>query len=425
MFIGPGTLNMGGPSGASATLGSDQNGIAFTANGFATPFINIGPNINAIDEPGAIGGWVLAPTGDLTGPDYDLIVQRKLPGAAVPAGLTGPVFSLIKNPTFTGPTGIQGQNGITGGLTLFFDTAGGTYSATPISGTLQTIPTQTAQTTIVYSGGASNIQVASFITPVNQIVSPIVAGLWSVNLYALSDHGTRVSCYATISSVDADGTSNKTLIVSGSAGPINIPDVQGVYTQDLFVPTTTLAAGKRIIIDLYVNNSSGNNSVIFEFRDSTLSHIHTTIIGNVATGPTGPIGPTGPAPVIPTLTTNGYNTATVSPTLTVDDFILKMDDTTKYVQIATVTGTINFYWSGTTVYWSNPTAAIVYSSGSGTVAVTTTFVNIDRNGSPTGIGSGGDTMTFTLQDTTNSRVYQVIATKTAGSGCVFAVNRYV
>ena len=96
IFMGPGSLNIAGPSGANATLGSDQNGIAYTQKGFATPFINIGPSISAIDDPGAIGGWVLGPTGTLGAPGYDLIAQQKLPGASVPAGLTGPVFSLIQ-----------------------------------------------------------------------------------------------------------------------------------------------------------------------------------------------------------------------------------------------------------------------------------------------------------------------------------------
>jgi hypothetical protein len=40
-----------------------------------------------------------------------LIAQQKLPGASVPAGLTGPIFSLLKN---TGPTGNTGSTGSTG-----------------------------------------------------------------------------------------------------------------------------------------------------------------------------------------------------------------------------------------------------------------------------------------------------------------------
>jgi collagen type VII alpha len=212
-------------------------------------------------------------------------------GVTGATGFTGSVGA-------TGPTGPAGQNGITGGLTFFFDTAGGSISGatpTPVSGTLPILPTQTTQTTIAYSfqnGTHTGIQVGSFITAADQIVSPIVAGIWSVNLYALSNNATSVSYYVTISSVDADGTSNKTLIISGSAGPVVIPNAQGVYTQDLYVPATALAAGKRIIIDLFVNNASGNGrTVTFEFRDSTLSHVHTTIVGNVATGPTGPTLP--------------------------------------------------------------------------------------------------------------------------------------
>jgi len=93
-----GTLNISGPIGSNVvgTLGTDQNAIVYTEYGFATPFINIGPSINAIDNPGDIGGWVIAPTGILGSPDYDLVAQQKLPGASVPAGLTGPIYSLIK-----------------------------------------------------------------------------------------------------------------------------------------------------------------------------------------------------------------------------------------------------------------------------------------------------------------------------------------
>ena len=109
VFMGPGTLNIAGPSGANATIGSDQNAIVYTQSGFATPFINIGPTINSLD-PGAIGGWVLGPTGTLGASDYDLTAQQKLPGASVPAGLTGPIYSL------THPTTALIQSGFTGSL---------------------------------------------------------------------------------------------------------------------------------------------------------------------------------------------------------------------------------------------------------------------------------------------------------------------
>lgn len=74
IFIGPGTLNIAGPTvSAFATLGSDDAGIAYTEKGFATPFITIGPAFNSNIAPGAIGGWAVGPTGSIGTSNYDLI----------------------------------------------------------------------------------------------------------------------------------------------------------------------------------------------------------------------------------------------------------------------------------------------------------------------------------------------------------------
>ena len=256
---------------------------------------------------GELAGWsAIAITGAGVGPDIPSIIvgikeiaadigSTGYTGATGPTGNTGPTGP-------TGPTGVAGQNGVTGGLTLFLDTAGGTISGitpTPITGTLPTVPNTSAQTLINYSfpnGTNNNIRVASFTTAPGQEVSPILAGLWTTNLYALSNNATTVSYYTRISSVDADGVSNKTTLVTGSlAGAIVIENIQGIYESDLYLPATTLAAGKRIILDIFVNNASGNGRTVqLEFRNSTPSHIHTTILGNVPTGATGPTGSIGP-----------------------------------------------------------------------------------------------------------------------------------
>ena len=62
-------------------------------------------------DPGAIGGWLIGPTGTPGNSDYDLVAQEKVPTAGIPAGLTGPVYSLIKR---VGPTGLTGNTGFTG-----------------------------------------------------------------------------------------------------------------------------------------------------------------------------------------------------------------------------------------------------------------------------------------------------------------------
>jgi hypothetical protein len=207
-------------------------------------------------------------------------------------GSTGPTGAAS---TVTGPTGPAGANGQSGGTTFFFDTSGGAYGGTPIQGTLITTPNPSStQTTITYtSSGAQTVQLASFITPVDTQVSPIVAGLWTTNIYGQSTN-TGIQYYFSVYSVDADGVSNKTAISLGSsASAVNILTTEGVYDTDLYVPTTSLASGKRIIVDIYGVFANNNQSITLKFRDGTLSHIHTTVVANLPTGPTGAAGATG------------------------------------------------------------------------------------------------------------------------------------
>ena len=47
IYVGQSSVNVG-----AATVSADDSGIAYTENGFATPFINVGP---VIDVTGAVG----------------------------------------------------------------------------------------------------------------------------------------------------------------------------------------------------------------------------------------------------------------------------------------------------------------------------------------------------------------------------------
>jgi hypothetical protein len=78
--------------------------------------------------------------------------------------------------------------------------------------------------------------------------------------------------------VDADGVSNKTLIVSGIGGETFLKTGQEMTSNSLYVPTTILPdVTKRLVVDLYVTATGGNRPFTFEFRDGTLSHVHTTL----------------------------------------------------------------------------------------------------------------------------------------------------
>jgi hypothetical protein len=105
LYIGPGTIDIAGPTGSTVPgqIGSNLSGIVYTQYGFASPFLNVGPNPSPLAPLGTVGGWQISGTGP-TGPDQpfnDLVAQLISPGGE---GLTGPIYSLI-----------FGKSGSTGG----------------------------------------------------------------------------------------------------------------------------------------------------------------------------------------------------------------------------------------------------------------------------------------------------------------------
>ena len=180
----------------------------------------------------------------------------------------------------TGATGPAGNNGISGGQVLYMDSA--TSTSVPTLGNLLIAPVLTAQTTINYSASSSTVLIAKFPTPVGAIpTSFIPPGLWDMNIYAATSSLTNApSFYWSLYQVDADGVSNPVLISDGSAGPVQVTNLvasQMLYNNSLYIPATTLAAGKRLSVYLYGVYLTGARHLIFEFRADAVSHIHTTI----------------------------------------------------------------------------------------------------------------------------------------------------
>ena len=321
MHLGPGTIFIG-PTG---TIGNDPNGIIYTEYGFAAPTIVLGATIPG--ATGAVGGGVRMTLAGSTGPiQYQLLDNNGSPtgilyslsttnntgatgstgptgmnGAIGPTGwtgftgMTGAIGPQGAASTITGPTGAQGEPGTSGGLTLYLDTAGGAYSGTPIAGTMKLTPNMGTQTLITNTATNNTVHIATFLSDIGILPSAIIdPGFWDINLYAFGT-GTSVSLYAQLYYVDADGTSNKTLIVDGTASSaIVLSSSQTLNTYTIYVPFTTLPSStKRLIIDLYTVSVGNNRNVQLEFRDNTISHIHTTFTVAGTTGPTGWTGMTG------------------------------------------------------------------------------------------------------------------------------------
>ncbi len=194
-----------------------------------------------------------------------------------------------------GDTGPQGIPGISGGLTLFLD---GTSSATPgATGELLEIPNTGVQTTIA-SGNQTNTTVlmATYTTPVNSLRSTvIIGGLWSMNLYALSNQTNQdVKYYYDAYYVTADGLT-ETLLAAGSTTTATIvTTTQAIYSYELVIPTITLPdLTYRIRVKVYGVFNGNNRTLTMEMRNNTQSHIHTTLVATAQEGDTGPQGPTG------------------------------------------------------------------------------------------------------------------------------------
>ena len=312
LYIGPGTINIAGPSGStqSGTIGSNLSGIVYTASGFSTPFINIGPSINEFAPLGTIGGWAISGTGP-TGSNYtDLVAQLISTGGS---GLTGPVYSLLSSTT--GPTGSQGYNGVSSGAVFYLDSPTGT---SPLSnGSLLLIPNQGTGTTITTGlTSASDIVVNKFRSVAGEIFSQVVlGGSWDLNIYAdLQGNSSTISLYMVIYQINDANVQIKTLGTSVvDQTQINNTGFPQLYTNSVYIPTTTLTAlgvgitSYRIEVDVRGTMPSGGSNTLYTYyRDSYQSHIHTTLLSTTA-AVTGPTGPTGPA-LNPIINSDASNT---------------------------------------------------------------------------------------------------------------------
>jgi hypothetical protein len=201
----------------------------------------------------------------------------------------------------TGPTGPAGTNGASSGLVLFMDIGETTPQSAPVTdGTLNITPIIGTQVVETHeANGINDYLMTTLTTPVGALTSPIiVAGLWEMSLYAInSGTANSISYYFSIFEVAADGTTVLGTIAAGTSGTATPIATQNIYNYDLYVPAYTLTdLDSRVQINVYADFTGGpDKTLTLEFRGNTISHVHTTLVANVITGPTGPTGPAGPS----------------------------------------------------------------------------------------------------------------------------------
>ena len=226
---------------------------------------------------------IIGPTGTTGYQGYQGFQGAGYQGSTGPTGYQG-------YQGYQGATGYQGVAGnVSGGVTLYLDGPTTTYAGTTIQDQSILIPDLSAQTSLI-SGPQNNttIQIADFLSPTGVLSSTVIpGGLWDLNIFASSSNSS-VSFYYGVAYVDQNGTSNRVNMATGTVGsatPFSSLTSQ-LYTSSLYVPTTVVPdVTKRIIISLFFYFSSGGNrTATLYMRDSTNSHIHTTLISPQSVG---------------------------------------------------------------------------------------------------------------------------------------------
>ena len=137
-----------------------------------------------------------------------------LTGETGATGLTG-----ITGATgMTGPTGPQGPEGMTVGMQMYFDTAGGIAPITDgtMSKTSKGLPSFPT-TAVVISSSIYDQSIGNWISDIGSLDTTVVPqGVWIMNLHGYATGDNIASYYIILSSVDADGISNPEIIASGS-----------------------------------------------------------------------------------------------------------------------------------------------------------------------------------------------------------------
>ena len=272
---------------------------AVNINGAAGPAGPTGPT-------GATGAasTVAGPTGP-TGPTGATGAASTVAGPTGPTGTngtngpTGPTGATgASGPT--GPTGPTGSSGTSIGLTLFLD---GATATGPQADSLLVVPNTGAQTVLsIATTTGSGLLLGSFVTPAGiPNNTSFIGGNWTLDAWtAHNSGGSAFRFWTEVQEVASNGTTVLQTLATGNytTGTVVSTSTISISNYDLYVPAATLAStSSRLLLNVYVQAQTGSPTANLYMRDSTQSHLTTTIAYNIA-GPTGPTGATGAASTV-------------------------------------------------------------------------------------------------------------------------------
>lgn len=220
------------------------------------------------------GDASLASTGALT-----VTGLQTNPVSSTVLGLPDAGKALVWSGTAWEAAEIQ-QGGGGGGLTLYMNYA----ASSPY--VLDTVFDEHAAWdtgAVTVANDANGTELARFYTPTSFVVEVIPAGIWDINLYAQASGA--INDTAVRAKVGVWNGSTLTILGTSDYAYITDPTVLTQYKASVYVPTTDLTTGDRIVVVLEGRRFAATTQTVTSyFGTGAISHVHSTLNAPGGTG---------------------------------------------------------------------------------------------------------------------------------------------
>jgi hypothetical protein len=213
-----------------------------------------------------------------------------------PSGPSGPAgeASTVSGPS--GPSGPQGNPGTAGGLVLYLNAATETINSNTHYQLDNTLSSSQQTYSATIPGTSTGTLTNRFVITSGNTPAVIPGGLWDLNLWAYDSATAGIQVYFMVKVITNLGGAVSTLLASSDV--VNIVGTSlAEYVISGYIPTTAVAIGNRIVVEIYANNTNGTgHNLTYQWGFSTTpSHLHTSIsiaiVGEPgATGAGGALG---------------------------------------------------------------------------------------------------------------------------------------
>ena len=177
-----------------------------------------------------------------------------------------------------GATGPQGIPGTAGGLVLYLNAPTETINSNTYYQLDNALSSSQQTYSATISANSSGTLTRRFIVTSGNTPAVIPGGLWDLNVWAYDSATAGIQMYFMVKVITNLGGAVSTLLASSNVVNIN-GTTSAEYILSGYIPTTAIATGNRVVVEIYANNTNGaGHNLTYQWGFSTTpSHIHTSI----------------------------------------------------------------------------------------------------------------------------------------------------